>query len=72
MTNDRGQAQVLRTEPGRQMLRRALVLAALFGVVLFALLLGRLAQLQIAEHDRFGAAAAAAADAVLRFPGRYL
>ena len=53
MTNDRGQAQVLRTEPGRQMLRRALVLAALFGVGLFALLLGRLAQLQIAEHDRF-------------------
>ena len=39
--------------PNRQMLRRALCLMALFGVLLFALLLARLFQLQILEHERF-------------------
>ena len=40
-------------EPNRQMLRRALVLTAVFGVVSFAVLLGRLYQLQILEHTRY-------------------
>ncbi len=35
------------------MLRRALVLTAVFGVVSFAVLLGRLYQLQILEHTRY-------------------
>ena len=39
--------------PNRRMLRRALCLMALFGVALFALLLARLFQLQILEHERF-------------------
>ena len=39
--------------PNRQMLRRALCLMALFGVLLFALLLARLFQLQILEHERY-------------------
>ncbi len=39
--------------PNRQMLRRSLVLMALLGVGAFALLLGRLYQLQILEHERY-------------------
>ena len=39
--------------PNRQMLRRALCLMALFGVLLFALLLARLFRLQILEHERY-------------------
>lgn len=39
--------------PTRSMLRRTLVLAALFGVGCFLLLLGRLAQIQIVEHERY-------------------
>ena len=39
--------------PNRQMLRRALVLMAVFGVALFALLLARLFQLQILDHERY-------------------
>ena len=46
--------------PNRQMLRRCAVLAALFGILLFVLLLARLFQLQIAP--RHGAAAAQCAD----------
>ncbi len=39
--------------PNRQMLRRALVLMAVFGIALFALLLARLFQLQILDHERY-------------------
>jgi stage V sporulation protein D (sporulation-specific penicillin-binding protein) len=39
--------------PNRQMLRRCAVLMALFGVLLFAVLLARLFQLQILEHERY-------------------
>lgn len=39
--------------PDRQMLRRAILLALLCGVAAFALLLGRLYILQIAEHERY-------------------
>ena len=39
--------------PNRQMLRRCAVLAALFGILLFVLLLARLFQLQILEHERY-------------------
>ena len=39
--------------PNRQMLRRCAVLMALFGVLLFALLMARLFQLQILEHERY-------------------
>jgi stage V sporulation protein D (sporulation-specific penicillin-binding protein) len=41
----------------RQMLRRGAVLAAVFGVGVFALLLARLYQLQIVDHERYEAMA---------------
>ena len=41
----------VRSGPGRQMLRRCVVLAAVFGVGVFAVLLARLYQLQIKEHE---------------------
>ena len=43
--------------PNRQMLRRALVLMALFGIAAFAVLLARLFRLQIVEHARLEALA---------------
>lgn len=39
--------------PDRQMLRRAIFLALIFGVLCFALLLARLYVLQIVEHERY-------------------
>ncbi len=39
--------------PDRQMLRRSLVLALVFGVAAFSLLLARLYVLQIVEHERY-------------------
>ena len=39
--------------PGRQMLRRILALMLIFGLGVFALLLARLYQLQILQHDQF-------------------
>ncbi len=41
----------VRSVPGRQMLRRCVVLAAVFGIGVFAVLLARLYQLQIKEHE---------------------
>lgn len=41
----------VRSGPGRQMLRRCVVLAAVFGIGVFAVLLARLYQLQIKEHE---------------------
>ena len=41
----------VRSGPGRQMLRRCAVLAAVFGIGVFAVLLARLYQLQIKEHE---------------------
>ena len=43
----------VRSGPGRQMLRRCIVLAAVFGIGVFAVLLARLYQLQIKEHAVF-------------------
>ena len=40
-------------EPNRSMLRRTLILAAVFGIGCFALLLTRLAKIQLIEHTRY-------------------
>ena len=41
----------VRSGPGRQMLRRCVVLAAVFCIGVFAVLLARLYQLQLKEHE---------------------
>ena len=46
-------ASAVKREPGRQMLRRGAVLAALFGIVSFALLIARLYRLQIKDHELY-------------------
>ena len=53
MKENQTKGTVTQSPPNRQMLRRALFLMALFGIVAFLVLLARLYQLQILEHDRF-------------------
>ncbi|MDY3859174.1 MAG: penicillin-binding transpeptidase domain-containing protein [Candidatus Limivicinus sp.] len=50
MSKEKSGAPV-RTGPGRQMLRRAIVLASVFGIASFAVLLARLYKLQIKDHQ---------------------
>ncbi|MBQ9249716.1 MAG: PASTA domain-containing protein [Oscillospiraceae bacterium] len=53
MKENQTMGTVTQSPPNRQMLRRALFLMALFGIAAFLVLLARLYQLQILEHDRY-------------------
>ena len=51
--SDKSKTAPIRQGPGRQMLRRTLLLMAVFGICAFVLLLARLYKLQIADHDKY-------------------
>lgn len=51
--SERNHEGAVKLAPNRRMLRRALCLMAVFGVAAFAVLLARLYQLQIAEHEKY-------------------